>query len=203
MSSFYDDFNRPDAATLGSSWINQVAGMQVVGNTAKSVSQPSPLSLVDVATNQDVTVTAQFSAILKTANNQSERLFLRYVDANNCVILMHQANGSNSAANLYFLVFNNGSAVYLPVTATSAKADSDKLSVVIETGNVFKIYKNDVFVRQDTINYASINSGTKFGINVNNDGTTRFDWFSVIDANSPLPPPYPVAISANRNKRRK
>jgi hypothetical protein len=100
-----DTFNRPNATTLGSSWIQQVGTDQILNNQATALTNLSLATYNGLSSNN-----AAVSVFDNGTGTQYIALVLDYADANDNFFVKVQNNGGSAGFDTYgFYYGNNGS----------------------------------------------------------------------------------------------
>src|SRR5579871_4929385 len=113
-----DNFNRPNAPTLGPSWTQQAGSDQILNNQATAITNLS------LATYNGVTSNTTFVSVYDNGSDtQYIALVLDYKDINNNFFIKVQNNGDASGFDDYaFYYGNNGGGLFAPLSSTFTSA---------------------------------------------------------------------------------
>jgi hypothetical protein len=179
-----DDFNRPNAATLGPNWTQQAGTDQILNDQATAITD------ISLATFNGVSSTSAFVSVYDNGSGgQYIALDLGFTDATDNFFIKVQNNGDGSAFDYYGFYYGNngGGGPFAPLSQTFTSA----LIWATFSGTSATLYIDPTFtgVAQQTYtyNYGSNPGGT--GIGLGFWGAAAADNFGEGIPNSATPEP--------------
>ncbi|MGA2197216.1 MAG: hypothetical protein ABSH40_18280 [Bryobacteraceae bacterium] len=178
-----DDFNRPNAATLGPNWTQQAGTDQILNDQATAISN------VSLATFNGASSTSAFVSVYDNGTGlQYIALDLDFTDTGDNFFIKVQNNGDGSAFDYYgFYYGNNGGGLFAALSQTFTSA----LMWATFSGTSATLYIDPTFtgVAQQTYTYtfASDPGGTAIGLGFY--GAAAADDFGEGTPNSATPEP--------------
>ncbi len=191
-----DDFNRPDAPTLGSNWTMQNGGAEIIGNMARSGGGGQNTVL---ATYNGVTANGAFVDVYNMDTSLSYlALVLGYADINNNYFIKVQNQSSgDSFGNAAFYYGNNGSGGSGSFFTLGAPFSSGRLTAFM-SGTLATLWIDSNFdgtaEQTYTHDYGVDTGGAGIGLGLY--GTGRVDNFGTGEFVAAIPEPGTLALLA-------
>jgi hypothetical protein len=119
--SFFDNFNRPDAANLGSNWTTGSGSIGIANNMAASSFSSANYATVNGFSGSYLTTRLSVDALSTSTNLNYVALMLGYANSsNNLFIKVQDQNNANKFGKAAFYYGNNGGGYFFDVTPFDA-----------------------------------------------------------------------------------
>lgn len=170
-----DDFNRANAATLGSNWTAQAGGGEIYNNTARALNGSQ---FTNILTYNGVSANNAFVDVLSVDSSLAYiALDLGYFDANNNYFIKVQNQGCSGSCFNYgaFYYGNNGGGNFFPLTSpfTSGRifASYSGMTATLDIDDDF----DGIIEQSYSYTYGTATGGTGIGLGLY--GTAQADNF--------------------------
>ncbi len=133
-AALLDNFNRPNASTLGPNWALQNGGVSILNNQATETGASGSESLATFNVGIGPSASADVSAVLGSGT-QYIALVLGYTNLDDNFFIKVQDNGAGTGFDSYAFYYGNNNSGY----ASGALTDFGNLTTAFTTGNISAI----------------------------------------------------------------